>query len=102
VALWVSETSGVLRVIDGEPEELPEYRVLGALAFHGDVVLIEGLHGKAKLCEVKQFYLMMRERGYRWLLARRVGNHRLPWARKIEREGAFQGWNEVDLNEVPD
>jgi hypothetical protein len=94
---WIDPLLYTLRVIDGKREDLPPYRALGVVVALGDVIVIEGLHGKIKAREVFEFYEYLRNKGFRYLLARRIGSHKLPGGRRIEREGAFNGWYEVDL-----
>ena len=94
---WL-EVSGLrIRVIDGDPKNRPPYRTFGTIACHGDVAIVDGLHGKVRHGEIVAFYRKVRALGYRWLLAERTGKHRLPYSRMVDRDGAFCGWYEVDL-----
>ena len=95
--LWLEPSGWRLRVIDGDPKDRPPYRVFVTIAAHGDVAIVDGLHGKIRHGEVVEFYRKVRALGYRWLLAERTGKHRLPYSRVVDRPGAFCGWREVDL-----
>jgi len=88
-----------IRVIDGDPKSRPPYRAFGTIACHGDIAIVDGLVGKIRPSEITLFYRKVRNLGYRWLVAERVGKHRLPYSRLIDRDGAFGGWYEVDLTQ---
>ena len=97
--IWLEPTGARLRLIDGDPNDRPPYRALGILTFHRDIAVMDGLHGKIRPKEVTMFYRKLRsEHGIRWLLAERTGNHRMPFADRIE-TGPFEGWWVVDLTQ---
>lgn len=97
--IWIEPSSFTLRVVDRDPGEKPPYRVLGnIMAPSESVAILVGLHGKIRPGEILEFYRELRLSGFDFLIAQRVGNHRLPYGKTITAPGAWQGWFEVDLS----
>ena len=94
--IWL-ETSGYrARAIDGRPEDRQPYRALGVVSVYGQVAVMSGLLGRVRPAEVRAFYIDLRLKGCRWLLAERAGGRRLPYGVLLE-GGPFSGWWQVDL-----
>jgi len=95
--IWLEPAGVRLRWIDGDPTDRPPYRTFGTMAFHRDIAVLDGLHGRVRPKEVVEFYRLLRARfKMRWLVAERTGRHRIPFATQIEC-GPFAGWWAVDL-----
>jgi hypothetical protein len=91
--IWLEPQLHLLRVIDGDPSDRPDYRAVGSVFAHGDVAVLAGFHGDLTRNDMRQIMTSLSCNGARYLLMERVGKHRIPLAKKISRPGEpFDGW----------
>jgi|GEM_PF-3561768 len=94
--IWLEPVAYQLRVIDGDPAEHPPYRATGLILVHGDTAVLKGFLGRVTRPDIVAFYRDLKNMGFRWAVAERTGNHRMPHGERIE-AGEFAGSWRVDL-----
>jgi hypothetical protein len=94
--IWLEPVAYQLRVIDGDPAERPPYRATGLILVHEDTAVLKGFCGRITRPDIAEFYRELRRKGFRFAIAERTGNHRVPFGTRIE-AGEFTGWWRVDL-----
>ena len=101
VAISIEPHGGTIRLLRAVPEdgdEMPEW--FGGGEFHkitDDVVKVTAFKADGmKAGHVRLIYGMLLGMGYRWLIAQRLGDHRLPDSEDVT-TWPFEGWQRVDL-----
>lgn len=99
--IWLEETQYCLRIVDSDPATKPPYRAVGSVYIHGDVAVLSGFLGDLKRADINEIFEKLYARKIEHLIVERVGNHRVPFGRKIHApEGPFDGWWHIDLERV--
>jgi hypothetical protein len=91
--IWLDPHLHLLRIIDGDPRDKPDYRAIGNVFMHGEVAVLAGFHGDLTRNDMRQIMTNLSSNGARYLLMERAGKHKIPLAEKINRPGEpFDGW----------
>lgn len=103
VAISIELHGGTIRLLPCVPQEGDDHPdFIGCGEFHevtSEVVKLSAFKADGMGARhVRLIYREMLAMGYRWLLADRVGSHRLPGA-EVVTEWPFCGWQRVDLVE---
>lgn len=101
--IWLEPSHHLLRVIDGNPADQPDYRAVGNVWLHGDVAILTGFHGQLSRADLREIVTALSRQGAGYILVARAGNHRLPLGQPLHRPGEpFHGWWFIPLQRTPE